>query len=285
MLAAGIKVVWACPGGTPENRLWIPDGVVLLDRHSRPISFGAGVLGWTAGLSDSLKGDFALALSPGGERFRLDCRTLRGQASVQEPLLPPQGTGPAPSETGAWLLEFTPQVSPRCTRIATEAVRWRRESFSITPDMTSQSLRAHIAARNDTLSRSGAALTLVRWEAIGAGPLWELLLDDAAARQIFIEHPSQSKTDVRDWDVRFHPAAEQFRAWSEQPATAQGLRELEQLSAADVAAALSGQCWPEGTAAGAEVPAGLPLRVVQALRQQNPAAAIHTLSGRTCHAD
>lgn len=160
--------------------------------------------------------------------------------AIQHGIVPVQLAGPSDQRThGMRITEFASDVSPQTRLAPVAAVEWMTQTIDLSEFSTRAALLQTVSQRIHQLRQSTTSDALcLDWVFTGAGELWNELLLDVPADQILqdIRTCAARNAHIWSWKVHLEPAPEQYRIWSESPALAEGLRQLEQLSTADLAA-------------------------------------------------
>jgi len=163
--------------------------------------------------------------------------------ALQQEIHPIQPAGPDDQRTfGMRLMEFVPGERPRSKLIPVSTVEWAKETIDLTENFTRNSLLEEMQqrVRHRSVSQQGELICL-EWVLTGTSPLWDELVEEIQAEQLLQEIRQLVGQDSSVWNWRIHlrPSTEQYHLWKEDPAMAEGLRQLEQLSTSDLAASAS----------------------------------------------
>lgn len=159
---------------------------------------------------------------------------------IRHDIVPVHHSGPSQQgPTGMQITEFDPEESPRTALIPIQTVVWSQETIRLDEHHSRESLLEEMQRRSRGCHQPDQVeMTCLEWILTGTSPLWDDLIDAGRTEELLQEFRQAAGRDSRIWSWKIHlqPAAEQYQAWTTAPATAEGFRQLDQLSTSDLAA-------------------------------------------------
>lgn len=136
-------------------------------------------------------------------------------------------------QQGAWMTDWTPGHRPTCHFEITQPVNRVRETATIHPDDSWESLRSRLRAVCEKHAQSAAhELTVIDWTIAGCGNVWNELISRQGQHSLRDQLDSPAVTGhhpVITGRLTLNPDPQQWSTWQQTPAVAVGWHHLQTL--------------------------------------------------------